>query len=59
MGQRAEPIPLRCPESGPGGTLESVMVLLEPHMSSEAGLLIHFSAEQTEVQKDGVSLFMQ
>lgn len=35
------------------------MVLLEPHMSSEAGLLTHFTAEQTEVQKDGVSLFMQ
>ena len=59
MGQRAEPIPLRCPESRQGGKLESVMVLLEPHMSSEAGLLTHFTAEQTEVQKDGVSLFMQ
>lgn len=35
------------------------MVSLEPHMSSEAGLLTHFTAEQTEVQKDGVSLFMQ
>lgn len=42
-----------------GWKLESVMVSLEPHMSSEAGLLTHFTAEQTEVQKDGVSLFMQ
>lgn len=59
MGQRAAPTLLRCLESRQGGKLESVMVSLEPHMSSEAGLLTHFTAEQTEVQKDGVSLFMQ
>lgn len=59
MGQRAEPTPLRCLESRQGGKLESVTVSLEPHRSSEAGLLTHSTAEQTEVQKDGVSLFME